>query len=107
MIKITALNKFYNRGRSNEIHVLRDIDLELPEHGMIAVFGRSGCGKTTLLNVIGGLDTYKSGTITVDGVDMRHSSDRIRNEYIGYIFQNYNLRESLSCYDNVADALRL
>lgn len=56
MIRIQGLHKFFNKGRSNEIHVINDISLDLPEKGMVAIFGKSGCGKTTLLNVIGGLD---------------------------------------------------
>ena len=56
MIKLTSLNKYFNRGKQNEIHVINNVDIELPERGMVSIFGRSGCGKTTLLNVIGGLD---------------------------------------------------
>ena len=55
MIRISELDKYYNKGQANELHVLNRISLELPDKGMVAVFGRSGCGKTTLLNVCGGL----------------------------------------------------
>ena len=58
MIRIEKLHKFFNKGRQNEIHVINDVNLELGERGMVAIFGKSGCGKTTLLNVIGGLDKY-------------------------------------------------
>lgn len=107
MIKLSGLNKFFNKGRSNEIHVINNIDLELPEKGMVAIFGKSGCGKTTLLNVIGGLDSFESGLLTIEGADIRKNTDELRNKYVGYIFQNYNLNKDESCYDNVADALRL
>lgn len=107
MIRIQGLHKFYNKGRQNEIHVIDDISLELPERGMVAIFGKSGCGKTTLLNVIGGLDKFSEGTLTVDGEDITVNTDDIRNRYIGYIFQNYNLNKAESCFDNIADALRL
>lgn len=107
MIKLNALNKFFNKGKQNEIHVINDVTIELPEKGMVAAFGRSGCGKTTLLNVIGGLDKYDSGSLTIDGKNISKNTDVIRNRYIGYIFQNYNLNKSESCFDNVADALRL
>ncbi len=107
MIKLNSVHKFFNKGRQNEIHVINDVTLELPERGMVAVFGKSGCGKTTLLNVIGGLDGFRSGAVTVEGQDIRHNTDDIRNRYIGYIFQNYNLNRDESCFDNVADALRL
>ncbi len=107
MIKINALNKFYNKNRSNELHVLNDVSLELPERGMVAIFGRSGCGKTTLLNAIGGLDNTNSGNILIDGEKISDRNDVIRNKYIGYIFQNYNLNMEQTCFENVADALRL
>ncbi len=107
MIKISGLNKYFNKGKPNEIHVINDVTLELPERGMVAVFGKSGCGKTTLLNVIGGLDGFSSGDVTLDGNSMKGGSDTLRNKYIGYIFQNYNLNKNVSCFENVADALRL
>ena len=107
MIKLSGLNKYYNRGKSNEIHVINDANLELGSRGMVAIFGRSGCGKTTLLNVIGGLDDFRSGSVEIDGRDVGCDTDALRNEYVGYIFQNYNLRADQSCFDNVADALRL
>ena len=107
MIHIQGLHKFFNKGRPNEIHVINDVTLDLPEKGMVAIFGQSGCGKTTLLNVIGGLDKFAEGTLTVDYKNIRDNTDVIRNQYIGYIFQNYNLHKSESCFDNVADALRL
>ena len=107
MLKITSLNKYYNKGKQNEIHVVNGIDVELPSSGMVAFFGRSGCGKTTLLNLIGGLDKFESGSISIDGNDIRRDTDVIRNKYVGYIFQNYNLVRSETCFDNVANALRL
>ena len=75
MIKINSLQKYFNRGKGNEIHVLNDITMELPERGMVAIFGKSGCGKTTLLNVIGGLDGFASGSITVEGQDVSRDPD--------------------------------
>lgn len=107
MIRIDKLNKYYNKGRQNELHVLRNVGLELPESGMVAVFGRSGCGKTTLLNVIGGLDSFADGSVTVDGKNIAKDGDLIRNELMGYVFQNYNLQRSETCFENVADALKL
>ncbi len=107
MIKLRGLHKYFNKGKSNEIHVINDVSLELPERGMVAVFGKSGCGKTTLLNVIGGLDSFSAGDVTLDGESIKGGSDVLRNKYIGYIFQNYNLNKNVSCFDNVADALRL
>lgn len=107
MIKIKGLHKFFNKGRQNEIHVINDISLDLPERGMVAIFGKSGCGKTTLLNVIGGLDRFAEGSLKIGEKDIRNDTDTVRNQYIGYIFQNYNLNKDESCFDNIADALRL
>lgn len=107
MIKISNLNKYYNKGKQNEIHVLNDVTIQLPEKGLVSIFGKSGCGKTTLLNVIGGLDDFTKGSITVDGQSVDNAPDVLRNKYMGYIFQNYNLNCTESCFDNVADALRL
>lgn len=107
MISIKGLNKFFNKGRQNEIHVLNDINLELPDKGLVAIYGKSGCGKTTLLNVIGGLDKFAGGNILIREEPITKNTDDIRNKYIGYIFQNYNLNSSESCYDNIAAALIL
>lgn len=107
MIKINSLEKYFNRGKQNETHVLNNITMELPERGMVAIFGRSGCGKTTLLNVIGGLDSYLSGSVEINGEKITTNSDALRNRHIGYIFQNYNLSTGETCFDNVAAALRL
>ena len=91
MIRLEKVDKYYNKGQANAIHVLNQITLELPDTGMVAVFGRSGCGKTTLLNAIGGLDGFSGGSLTVNGQDIRKDTDTLRNREIGYIFQNYNL----------------
>lgn len=107
MISINRLDKTFNRGKANAIHVVNDISLELPASGMVAIFGRSGCGKTTLLNVIGGLDRVQSGSVEIDGERMTVSNDSLRNRSVGYIFQNYLLNREQTCYENVADALRL
>ena len=105
MIKITNLNKYFYRKKSNEIHVLNDISLEFPENGLVTIIGESGSGKTTLMNVIGGLDDFYSGNIEIDEYKInRYSSrkvDRIRNEKIGYIFQNYLLLQNRTVYDNL------
>ena len=111
MIKLQHVNKFFNKRKANEIHVINDTSLELPETGIVALLGPSGCGKTTLLNAIGGLDKVNSGKIFIDDAcisKMRASKvDSIRNAKIGYIFQNFNLLDRMTVFENVAIALRM
>ena len=67
MIRLEKVNKFFNRGKKNQIHVINDTTLELADTGLVALLGPSGSGKTTLLNAIGGLDRIDSGAIFIDG----------------------------------------
>ncbi len=102
MLEVKNLNKYYNKGKRNEIHVINDTSLEFPNTGLITLFGPSGCGKTTLLNVIGGLDDA-SGDIIVDNEKV--NIEKYRRENIGYIFQSYNLINDLTVYENLSLAL--
>ena len=110
MIRLNNLNKYYNKNKSNEIHVINDISLELPNSGLISFLGASGSGKTTLLNVIGGLDKAQ-GNISYDSFEMKKYEmtkiDRFRNENFGYVFQTYNLLLNETVYDNLKIALEL
>lgn len=106
MIKISGLDKYFNKNKSNEIHVIDDLNLKLPDKGLISFFGRSGCGKTTLLNVIGGIDDYDRGSIDINGKNItKRNRDFIRNKNIGYIFQNYCLDVKCTVLENVLNAL--
>ena len=111
MIKIENLNKYFNRHKRNEIHVINNVSYDFPTSGIVAILGPSGSGKTTLLNAISGLDKVSSGNIYIDGVNiskMRTSAlDEVRNLKIGYIFQDYKLIDNLSVYENVALSLKL
>ena len=111
MIKLTNVNKSYNKKRANELHVINNTSLDLPNKGLITLLGNSGCGKTTLLNAIGALDKIDSGQIYIDGKLLSKKSsnanDEIRNAYIGYIFQNFNLIEKKTVFENVAIVLKM
>lgn len=111
MIKIEKLDKYFNKGKSNENHVLKEVSLELGDRGLVCILGESGSGKTTLLNTIGGLDTFKSGTVKVDDVVLRkyeqNKIERLRNQKFGYIFQNYYLLQDYTVAYNVKLALNV
>ena len=111
MIKIEKVNKYFNRHRKNQIHVIDNTSLTLEDTGLTALLGPSGSGKTTLLNVIGGLDKVGKGKIYINNQKITskfsYKVDKIRNLNIGYIFQDYKLVENLSVYDNVALSLKI
>lgn len=108
MIELRNVHKYYNRGKSNEIHVINNTSLTFPETGLVTLLGPSGCGKTTLLNAIGGLDTIQRGEILYDGVKMSGKMiDEIRIRDVGFIYQNYILFPERSVYENLALTLRV
>lgn len=111
MIKIEKVNKYFNRHKKNQIHVIDNTTLTLGDTGLVALLGPSGSGKTTLLNVIGGLDKVAKGKIFINGQKITskfsYKVDKIRNLNIGYIFQDYKLVENLSVYENVALSLKI
>ena len=107
MLEIRHLEKYYAKGSGQEIHAVRDTSLALPETGIVALFGASGCGKTTLLNLIGGLDRADGGEVLLNGERISPDATKVRNRQIGYIFQNYLLLPDETVYENVALSLRL
>lgn len=110
MIKLVKVNKYFNRFKKNENHVINNTSFELGRSGLVSLLGESGSGKTTLLNAIGGLDNINSGSIYIDGKKLSRFSyfkDKIRTLKIGYIFQNYNLIDNMSVFDNIALSLRM
>lgn len=105
MIQVRNLNKTYDRHQANANPVLRDVSFDLPDTGFVCILGPSGCGKTSLLNAIGGLDTFDNGTLSTGQVSVSHygnpAYERERNRNFGYIFQNYFLLEDHSVAYNV------
>ena len=95
MIRINKVDKYFNKYKKNEIHVINNTSLKLDDTGLVALLGPSGSGKTTLLNVIGGLDNIRSGNIYINDDKIsgffQGPIDKIRNLNIGYIFQDYKL----------------
>ncbi len=111
MIILEHVNKYFNKHKKNQIHVINDTSIKLENTGLVAFLGSSGSGKTTLLNAIGGLDKINKGKIIINGKTITKKStykvDKIRNFNIGYIFQDYNLLDQLTVFDNVALALKI
>ena len=111
MIRINKVDKYFNKYKKNEIHVINNTSLKLDDTGLVALLGPSGSGKTTLLNVIGGLDSIRSGNIYINDDKIsgffQGPIDRIRNLNIGYIFQDYKLIDNMSVYDNVSIVLKM
>ncbi len=105
MIKVNALSKTYDRGRRSANKVLHDVSFQLPDTGFVCILGASGCGKTSLLNAVGGLDRFEGGSISIDGTDGLRYGSRLmeaeRNRSFGYIFQNYYLLNEHSVAYNV------
>jgi putative ABC transport system ATP-binding protein len=104
LISIDHLTKIYRRG-AEEITVLKDLVLEVPEGEYVALMGPSGSGKTTLLNLIAGIDTPTRGRVIVAGTDIARLSQtdlaHWRAQNIGFIFQLYNLIPVLTAFENV------
>ena len=92
-IKVENIVKTFNRHSRNANKVLKGVSFELPDKGLVCIFGKSGSGKTTLLNIIGGLEKADSGKVYIDGECTSGKTDKIRNAKIGFIFQNYYLEK--------------
>lgn len=110
MLRLDDVKKDYVAG-DTVVHALKGVSLEFARSGFVCVLGQSGCGKTTLMNVIGGLDRLTSGTIEIDGKSTRDYKEAdwntYRNHFIGFVFQAYNLIPHMSVLKNVELALTL
>ena len=110
MLELNAITKDYPVGEG-KVRALKGIDLKFRDTEFVSILGQSGCGKTTLLNIIGGLDRYTSGDLIIDGISTKVYKDvdwdAYRNLRIGFVFQSYNLISHMAILDNVAMALTL
>ena len=110
MLKLDNIVKVYETGGEN-VTALRGVNLSFRENEFVAILGHSGCGKTTLLNIVGGLDQYTSGDLIINGRSTREFRDgdwdAYRNHSIGFVFQSYNLIPHQSVLSNVELALTL
>ena len=87
------------------LQVLKGINLEIYKNEFVIILGESGCGKTTMMNIVGGMDFLTDGKLEIEGKDFSHPTDaeltRFRREYVGFIFQSYNLMPNLTALENV------
>ena len=109
MIEFKKLRKVYKSLDGGKCVALKDIDLQLPDTGLVFIIGKSGSGKSTLLNLLGGLDTITSGDIIADGNSLSSFSKKdfedYRSSYIGFVFQHYYLLDELTVKQNVEMAM--
>ena len=110
MLKLTDIVKVYDVA-SNPVHALKGVSIEFRASEFVAILGQSGCGKTTLLNIIGGLDQYTSGDLIIRGRSTKNYKskdwDTYRNHSVGFVFQSYNLIPHQTVLANVELALTL
>ena len=110
MLELHNITKDYSVGEE-KVHALKGVSLAFRENEFVSILGQSGCGKTTLLNIIGGLDVYTDGDLIINGRSTKDFKaadwDAYRNRRIGFVFQSYNLIPHLSVLGNVELALTL
>ncbi len=110
MLTLKGIKKDYLTG-STKVEALKGVDINFRKSEFVSVLGQSGCGKTTLLNIIGGLDKYSDGDLFINGVSTKNFKDRdwdnYRNHSVGFVFQSYNLIPHQTVLQNVELALSL
>lgn len=110
MLELKGIKKDYPVG-DGAVHALKGVDIQFRKSEFVAILGQSGCGKTTMLNIIGGLDSYTEGDLIINGRSTKEYKDRdwdtYRNHSVGFVFQSYNLIPHQSVLKNVELALTL
>lgn len=105
MIQLTGIRKAYRTG-ANILEVLKGIDLQIGAGELVSIMGSSGSGKSTMLNIIGILDSYNAGEYRLDGMIIKGQSEtenaKLRSKYIGFVFQSFNLITFKNAMENVA-----
>ena len=111
MIEFKNVSKIYKAKKGVETKALNNINLKIGNKGMVFIVGKSGSGKSTMLNLLGGLDTVTTGKLLINGKNIskfkNKEYDSYRNTYIGFIFQEFNILEEYNVYENIELALRL
>lgn len=107
MLKLNNITKIYHTASKENVIALSNISLSLDKNGLAFIVGQSGSGKTTFLNLIGGLDLADQGEISIEGCVLGKdiSLEKYRQNYVGFVFQEYNLLENLTVYENIAIAV--
>ena len=104
LASLRNVTKQYQTGETANL-VLKGINLDIYKNEFVVVLGESGCGKSTMMNIIGGMDFLTSGELLIEGKDFSHPTDdqltKYRREYVGFIFQAYNLMPNLTALENV------
>lgn len=111
MLEIRNVTKIYKSKHANQVIALNNVSINFGDKGMVFLLGKSGSGKSTILNTIGGLDSFDSGEVIVNGRSSasfkQKDFDAYRNTYVGFIFQEYNVLSEFSVEKNIALAMEL
>lgn len=111
MIEISNVNKKYHSKANEEVVAIDGINLKFNHNGLVFILGKSGSGKSTFLNILGGLDSANTSKIFINKKKLNRFDEttcsEYRNTYIGFVFQEYNLLDDLNVYDNIALALQM